>query len=342
MKGLLLFTLFALLSTAISLSPKINNSTRPKDSALLAQRRKQQRRNYCFRNLESGDGGQVQAQFPFSLTNRRNTGFAGISYLIAKAYQHKSLYQSCQPILLSFSSSTNSSGSLREHTMADFNRENVDIADMIRTTSLEGKPILYFQLKLSKQEDPQQNTRELLKNLFFRMRTLDHCYFFIIVVTSHISSQQENNDDDDDNPKEMIPGQAKNLFREALGDIAWMSSSYFLLVNLESPSMLQWGQWITFRNKLEMVCIQQKNNNKGPRHKRRLILQTFCSSCITTQERQKPILIKAVDLDTGKNEITLHAEVWPNFVKQGFHLNFVKRALRSGPEYRFRYNEFRN
>lgn len=334
MKGLLLFTLLALLSTATSLSPKINNSTRTK-KALQAQRRQQSRRNYCFRSLESG-GGQVQDQFPIYLDNRKNPDFGGgVSHLISTAYQHKSLYQSCQPILLSFSSSHNSSGSRGEDTMADFNRKNVDIADMIRT-SLEEKPILYFQLKLSKQEKPtlslpQQNTRELLKSLFFRMRTLDHCYFFIIVVTSHISSQQEHNDDDDGSPKEMIPGQVKNLFREALGDIAWMSSSYFLLINLESTSMLQLGQWVTFRNKLEIVCIQQqeKKNNKGPRHKRRLILQTFCSSCVTTQERRTPTLIKAVDFETGENEISLHQEVWPNFVKQGFNLNFVKRALRT-------------
>jgi len=167
MKGLLLFTLLTLLSTAISLSPEINNSTRPK-AVVLAPQRQQRRRNYCFNNLEKGGGGgQVQDQFPFYLDNTRNTDFGGVAHLLATIYQYKSLYQSCQPILLSFSSSHNSSGSHRGDTMADFNRKNVDIVDIIRTF-LERKPILYFQLKLSKQENPtlslpQQNTKELLK-----------------------------------------------------------------------------------------------------------------------------------------------------------------------------------
>lgn len=272
-----------------------------------AQMKSQRRRNYCYRNPSVR---VVQDLYPFQV---------GLVHLLTSVYQSISASQlSCHPILLAFTSENFYSNSV------EWNKPTTEsILDIIGNLG-EGffnQPILMLRLSLNFSES--SSFRLQLRSIFLNTRRSESCYFFIIFALPQKNGNEEQH--------ELIPVRVKTLFQDVVGDRAWVTSSYFLVVNLYSASILNSGQWATYRNKLELVCVLSRRNPNDNQNENpgaiRLILQTFCSSCITKREKQSPVLIQSMN-PINQRKLLLNAQLFPNFMPQGFLLHIVKRALR--------------
>ncbi|CAL8092569.1 unnamed protein product [Orchesella dallaii] len=282
-------------------------------------RNRKRRSSYCHRNPKLAQGA---LKYPYGVSHVISTVYH--DGLPSHHYQEEHLpkedengtdashpanlknarQSQCHLILLSF---WERSDAINDWIESFIHKENL----------VHREPIILLQLSLS---NPHSNLtlhsmQRKLTSLY--SRRAQSCYFFVILVPPQNKQLQTPIPQ-----QSIIPLQIYDLFRTSLG-AAWFSSSYFLVANLMSSSILDGEGWHKFKNKLELICVQidyKETHQSNPR----LILQTVCSSC---NDPLTTVLISGIDPYTGRVQ-QLSPQLFPNFMSRGFDAVWVERSLR--------------